>query len=87
MDCDWEKAIDVLHIDADHGYNAVKEDLVKYIPFVNDGGIVIFDDYDTSHPGVQKAVHELVGEGDFEIVSVHSPGPEWGSICLRKKTS
>ena len=87
LDCDWEKAIDVLHIDADHGYNAVKEDLVKYIPFVNDGGIVIFDDYDTSHPGVQKAVHELVGEGDFEIVGVHSPGPEWGSICLRKKTS
>lgn len=87
LDCDWEKAIDVLHIDADHGYSAVKEDMVKFIPFVNDGGIVIFDDYDTAHPGVQKAVHELVGEGDFEIVGVHSPGPAWGSICLRKKTS
>ena len=81
----WDKPIDVLHIDADHEYEAVKKDIDKYVPHLSEGGIVIFDDYDAFHPGVKRAVHELLLErGDFEVVGIHYEGDEYGSICLRK---
>jgi len=87
LEYDWCKRIDVLHLDADHQYEAVKHDIIKYYPLVSDDGIIIFDDYDSAHPGVQRAVHELLLEGQVEIVDVNCPGKEWGSICLRKNIS
>jgi predicted O-methyltransferase YrrM len=82
----WDKSIDVLHLDADHTYEAVISDVRKYAPFVTSGGIMIFDDYDTSHPGVRKAVSEfLLEEDEFEIVAINYEGQAYGSICLRKR--
>jgi len=84
----WRKQIDVLHLDADHSYEAVVQDIKKYAPFITDGGIIIYDDYDNTHPGVRKAVHEFVLiREDFEIIGVHYEGLEHGSICLRKRDS
>jgi len=86
LECTWTKPIDVFHLDADHTYEAVISDIRKYAPFVTRGGIVIFDDYDASHPGVRKAVSELLLEKDeFEIVAINYEGQAYGSICLRKR--
>jgi predicted O-methyltransferase YrrM len=82
----WKRKIDVLHLDADHEYKAVRADIEKYAPFVSDGGIIIFDDYDTAHPGVQRAVNLLLARNrGFEPVGINYEGAAFGSICLRKR--
>lgn len=87
LDVNWSTEIDVLHVDADHRYEAVRNDIQRFLPFVVAGGLIIFDDYDREHPGVQRAVHELLLEGTTEICDVHCRGPNYGSICLRKLTA
>jgi predicted O-methyltransferase YrrM len=82
----WKCSIDVLHIDADHEYDAVRRDIEKYTPFLVLGGLVVFDDYDDSHPGVVCAVDELIAKGGFENVAVNRPSADYGSICLRRVT-
>jgi predicted O-methyltransferase YrrM len=84
QDYAWSESLDVLHLDADHEYEAVRRDIEKYSPFVTEGGLIVFDDYDVSHPGVREAVHGLLLTGEYEVVAVNCPGPEYGSICLRK---
>lgn len=81
---EWNADIAVMHLDADHEYPAVAADLRRYAPFVVEGGIIIFDDYDTKHPGVVQAVHELLAGGEFEIAAVNYQGPEYGSLCLKR---
>lgn len=49
--------IDLLHIDGDHLYEAVKGDIEKYVPMVK--GTVIFHDYPVQEFGVKQAVDEL----------------------------
>jgi predicted O-methyltransferase YrrM len=83
--CDWHHEIDVLHLDADHSYEAVTADAAKYVPHLAERGLVVFDDYDRTHPGVQRAVHELLASrGDLEIVAVHGGLDSYGSICLKR---
>jgi predicted O-methyltransferase YrrM len=81
----WKDPIAVLHIDADHAYEAVWADIQKYSPFIVKDGIVVFDDYDVSHPGVTKAVHRLLVEDPtFEVAGANYQGAEFGSVCLRR---
>jgi predicted O-methyltransferase YrrM len=83
--CPWSDRISVLHIDADHAYAAVWSDIDKYTPFLVDNGIVVFDDYDISHPGVTRAVHRLLAESSqFEVVATNYQGVEFGSVCIRR---
>jgi predicted O-methyltransferase YrrM len=85
-DYNWRLKCDVIHIDADHRYEAVKKDIEKYLPFLVVDGLVIFDDYDKSHPDVKRAVHERLSNRrqDFEVKAVNNARDEYGSICLRK---
>ena len=75
LDYAWDRKIDVFHLDADHEYQAVANDIDKYIPFLADEGIAVFDDYDAAHPGVKKAMHELLlKRPQFEVVAVNFEG-------------
>ena len=49
-------------------------------------GIVIFDDYDSIHPDVKKAVHELLNRGHYQIIGLVEGilGQGYGSIALKK---
>jgi methyltransferase family protein len=81
----WKDPIAVLHVDADHAYEAVWQDIQKYTAFLVEGGIVVFDDYDTDHPGVMKAVHRLLAvDGHYEVAAANYQGHEFGSLCLRR---
>jgi len=81
----WENKITILHIDGDHAYEAVKADIDNYIPYLEPQGIVIFDDYDSTHPDVKKAVHELLNTGNFQIMNIVKEIREgYGSIALIK---
>lgn len=50
---------DFLHIDADHSYGAVKQDILLWTPFLRSGGLICFHDWEEpSAPGVKQAIEE-----------------------------
>jgi len=78
--------IAILHIDGDHAYQGVKADIENYTPYLERNGVVIFDDYDSGHPNVRKAVHELLNTGDFQILDMVAEIKKgYGSIVLQKR--
>lgn len=58
---DWNRKIDVLFIDGDHSYEAVKKDWEKYSPFVKPKGQVFLHDCDDTSPGVRRLFDEVKG--------------------------
>jgi hypothetical protein len=54
----WRWQVDLVFIDADHRYDAVKEDIAHWLKFVRPGGVIAFHDYGVFE-GVTKAVDEL----------------------------
>lgn len=60
-----ESRIDVLVIDGDHRYEAVKQDFDLYRPLVRSGGIILFDDYGTDEwPDIQQFVNQEVASAE-----------------------
>ena len=57
---EFDKSIDLLHIDADHSYEAVKADFEMWSPKVRNGGCVLFHDVE-SFDGVRRFFQELPG--------------------------
>ena len=71
---------DVMIIDGDHSYEGVKQDFDLYLPLVNKGGYIIFDDYDVKDwPEVKDFV-------DKEVMlnpAVEFVGAEWRTAVFR----
>jgi hypothetical protein len=61
-----ENSIDMVYIDGDHSYDAVKEDILLWSPKVKVGGHITGHDY---HEGgaVQKALNETLGIPDIKF--------------------
>jgi len=57
-----ENSLDIVYIDADHRYEAVKENIINWFSKVKVGGFISGHDYHESTPGVIKAVNELLGK-------------------------
>lgn len=56
----WSGPIDFLYIDANHSYQAVKDDLRAWVPHVAEGGLIAGDDYGNSiYPGTTRAWDEF----------------------------
>jgi hypothetical protein len=64
----WDSPIKFLHIDADHNYHPVKEQIEWAKPLMVEGGIMCGDDYSHNWPGVVQAVNETLPEHRVEIV-------------------
>ena len=63
------EGIDVLVVDGDHRYEAVKQDLALYGPKLGVGGRVFIDDYVPAYEGVQNATDEFFqANPDFEVL-------------------
>lgn len=57
----WETPIDLLFLDGDHGYDAVKRDVVEWAPKVRPGGFLALHDVQNPvHDGPRRVVDELV---------------------------
>lgn len=56
--CFDDKSIDAVFIDAQHTYEAVKADILAWLPKVKLGGIL--SGHDINHSGVKQAVDELL---------------------------
>jgi len=61
----WNKQIDILHIDGDHTYEAVKNDFETWSQFVSENGVILFHDTcveeynENSKYGVKKFFEEI----------------------------
>jgi predicted O-methyltransferase YrrM len=53
---------DIIFIDADHSYPAVKQDIINYRPKLKPGGIL--SGHDIDFPGVNQAVNEMLENYD-----------------------
>jgi len=71
------ESLDLVFIDSNHSYQAVKDDVAAWSPVVRPGGILAGHDYSRHYPGVVRAVDELV-EGDVRFM----PDTVW---CTRKQ--
>jgi len=61
-----DASLDAVILDADHTYEAVRDDLAAWVPKVKPGGIVVGDDYrHPVYPGVAMAVDEALGPVEF----------------------
>ena len=54
-------SLDLVFLDGDHTYDAVKEDIAAWLPKVRRGGVLAGHDYSLHCFGVIQAVHELSG--------------------------
>lgn len=69
---------DIIHIDADHSYQATKADILAWLPHVAEDGIMVGHDYRVMQfPGVTKAVHEIFGDYASEYAWSQEVGGFW----------
>lgn len=72
-----ERRVDVLHIDADHSYEAVKEDYDHYARLVRENGLILLHDINTHREsvGVPKFWAEIrPGKRNLEIIHGREKG-------------
>ncbi len=60
-----DNSIDFVYIDADHSYEAVKNDINAWLPKVKPNGILAGHDYPML--SVREAVHETLGEKNISV--------------------
>jgi Methyltransferase domain len=62
----WNLPIGFLFIDALHDYKSVQADILKYVPWVDPDGLIMFHDYDLPQfPGCFNAVNDAIAAGMF----------------------
>jgi len=62
-----KSSIDIVFLDGDHRYEAVKADIEAWLPKIRPGGLLCGHDYSTrgNNVGVKKAVDEVLGSTVF----------------------
>jgi len=68
-----DESLDAIFIDADHSYNAVKEDLNFWWKKLRKGGHLLGDDYNSCHPGTTKAVDEFAKNNNLKVDFLSKP--------------
>jgi predicted O-methyltransferase YrrM len=56
---EWRSRVDLVFVDASHDHDDVVRDSRIAVELVRPGGVVIWDDYQSAHPGVVRALNEL----------------------------
>jgi hypothetical protein len=63
---EWDgPKIGLLHIDGNHNYPDALHDFEAWRPHLAPDAVVVWDDWDDKHPGVQQSVAELVLRGEL----------------------
>jgi len=64
----WSTPIDLLFIDGDHEYEAVKRDFEDWSPHLKDGGIIMFHDTNGNWPGPTQLAREQLHSPSWQNV-------------------
>jgi predicted O-methyltransferase YrrM len=65
--------IDYVFLDGGHKYETVKNDLENLINIVQNGGIILCDDYNLTYaPGVKKAIDEFANANNLKLKILNS---------------
>ena len=67
-----DRKFDLIFIDGSHDYESVAEDISLCERLLNPGGWLVFHDYDIEHPGVTRAVHDLIEAGAKFVAQANS---------------
>lgn len=83
-----DHSLDFVYLDAQHHYEAVKEDLQLWFPKVKHGGLLSGHDYcdevcDNGVFGVKRAVDEFVVEHRLRLILTHEKPPTWAFFISR----
>jgi predicted O-methyltransferase YrrM len=79
----WSEPIDFLYVDADHGYEAVKADLLAWESHVKLGGLIVGDDYEhPRYPGVKRAWDEFEATSGIALTRYQSTPPMEGGVQI-----
>jgi predicted O-methyltransferase YrrM len=69
--CEPMNCIDLLFIDGDHSEEATKSDIIAWLPYIKQGGIIVFHDFTSNH-GVPQAVWWAINQSYFsELIGVY----------------
>lgn len=68
-----DRTVGLVYIDGLHDYESVRRDIELWMPKVHSGGILSGHDYCNDHPGVMKAVQEMIGE----VGVIEDEMPSW----------
>ena len=73
---------DFVYLDANHSYEAVKQDLASWLPRIRPGGIIAGHDFSLEFPGVRQAVEELAHQLKLHV-TVEQASVWWGQLPSR----
>ena len=85
-----DQFFDVIYLDCDHSYQAIKQDLLMAYQKLKNGGLLWVNDYTTCDPwrhelyGVQKATNELINIYQLEVVYFTFNHSNFHDLCLKK---
>lgn len=65
----WRIEIALLFIDGDHRYDAVKQDVLSWSPFLRKGGHIVFDDAMKIGSGPYQVYEEVIASGIYSKVN------------------
>lgn len=88
-------SVDFVYLDGSHEFHDVNSDILVWWPSLSDKGVLAGHDYDTTHPGVMRAVQEFAERENAEVYlttrdgplfswmayKTGMPGPEWRRNC------
>jgi len=80
-------SLDFVYLDAQHHYEAVKEDIETWLPNIRSGGVISGDDYvdvelEDNVFGVKRAVDEFVEREGLELLlTIDGLYPSWFVVC------
>lgn len=81
---------DWIYLDANHSYDSVSEELIKYAPKIKHDGIITGHDYTQGHweelcrYGVVEAVHEFCVKHEWELVYLTVEPAEVQSFAIKR---
>jgi predicted O-methyltransferase YrrM len=77
---DWHDEVDMLFIDGNHEFEAVKRDFSDWSPFIKEGGIILFHDtyFESPNPNI-----DFYYKGPGQTVKMFlKNSPDWEEICF-----
>lgn len=75
---------DLIFLDADHQYGAVKQDIAFYLPLVSENGLLVLHDA-VLHNGVRLSSNELFADG-YKLCTIATSGGSGISIVCKQST-